>query len=413
MSSGSYPTTPVHHDFQLIVRQQPKQGRMAIGKEKDRKPLDPPPIVQLVSNRRDGAKNYLQSPYLILTARLIKAHGKEDSPSSPEDSVPPGPLSHNNHPEPKENDLVGTVVSSLYSLKDTDNTQGGFFVFGDLSVRKEGTYRLEFILYELKLQDRECWMLTRTTSDPFVVYAHKAFPGIEESTFLTRSFSDQGVRLRLRKDSRSITTRKRNSSVANQMDHYRHHQTQSHQHQHQFASIPENGTPDLSPGSHPHLRRTGSIHDASLGGSGHLDRSRSSVTSQSSSYFSESPQLRSDYGSLRNEYGAGSYSYGYEDGRSGKRMRMDESPTTYDHDYPQYAQAGPRTVPDHLGGASLYPMTSSYPVSVSQPAVPNLPMPPMPSMMSTPSMGGNPSPFSTIPRIDTQLHHHSNHLSPH
>ncbi|KAM7188624.1 Velvet factor domain containing protein [Naviculisporaceae sp. PSN 640] len=409
--SASYPSTPVHHDFHLVVRQQPKQGRMAIGKEKDRKPLDPPPIVQLCC-RREGVKNYLQSPYLILTARLIKAHGKEDSPSSPEDSVAPSSLSHNNNPEPRENDLVGTVVSSLYSLKDTDNTQGGFFVFGDLSVRKEGTYRLEFILYELRLQDKECWQLTRTTSEPFVVYAHKLFPGIEESTFLTRSFSDQGVRLRLRKDSRSITTRKRNSSVANQMDHYRHQQAQAHHAQHQYSSIPEHGTPDLSPGSHSHLRRTGSMPEAGLGGPGHLDRSRASVT-PSSSYFSESPQLvRSDYGSLSREYGSGSYNYGYEDGRSSKRMRLDESPTTYDNDYPHYAQAGPRTVPDHLSGASLYPMTTtSYGVAVSQPAAPHLPPMPMPSMMPTPSMA-NPSPFSTIPRIDTQLHHHSN-MSPH
>jgi len=331
--------------------------------------------------------------------------------------VPSGSLSqsHNSHPEPKENDLVGTVVSSLYSLKDTDNSQGGFFVFGDLSVRKEGTYRLEFILYELKLQDKECWLLTRTTSDPFIVYAHKLFPGIEESTFLTRSFSDQGVRLRLRKDSRSITTRKRNSSVANQMDHYRQQQSQVQVHQvhpqhqqHQFAAIPENGTPDLSPNGQSHLRRTGSMHDPNLGGPGHMDRSRGSMASQGSSYYGDSPQMR-------NEYGSGSYGYsnGYEDHqRAGKRMRMEESPTNYENDYPQYSQAGPRTVPDHMGGAPLYPMTSSYPVAVSQPAMPNLPMPPMPSMMPTPPMTGNPSPFSSIPRIDTQLHHHSN-LSPH
>ena len=58
---------------------------------------------------------------------------------------------------------------------------------------------------------------------------------------------------------------------------------------------------------------------------------------------------------------------------------MEESPGAYDgNDYPQYAQSGPRTVPDHMGGGPLYPMTSSsYPVAVSQPAMPNLPMPPM------------------------------------
>ncbi|KAI8373872.1 hypothetical protein BD560DRAFT_393816 [Blakeslea trispora] len=37
----------------------------------------------------------------------------------------------------------------------------------------------------------------------FQVYSPKSFPGMSESTFLTRSFSDQGVRIRIRKEPRS------------------------------------------------------------------------------------------------------------------------------------------------------------------------------------------------------------------
>lgn len=70
--------------------------------------------------------------------------------------------------------LAGTLVSSLHRLKDVDNNgmrhllystsmvrkkkkadwffflDGGFFVFGDLSVKLEGEYRLKFTLFEMR-----------------------------------------------------------------------------------------------------------------------------------------------------------------------------------------------------------------------------------------------------------------------
>lgn len=116
------------------------------------------------------------------------------------------------------NPLFGTQVSSLHKLKDTNNQDGGFFVFGDLSVKVEGKFRLKFTLYEVS--NGEVSQLGEITSRVFEVYSPKVFPGMEESTFLTRSFSDQGVRLRLRKDSRSMTTRKRNSQAAKLADHH-------------------------------------------------------------------------------------------------------------------------------------------------------------------------------------------------
>ena len=64
--------------------------------------------------------------------------------------------------------LAGTLVSSLHRLKDINNNgwsivlltlcteidgalaDGGFFVFGDLSVKVEGEYRLQFGLFDMR-----------------------------------------------------------------------------------------------------------------------------------------------------------------------------------------------------------------------------------------------------------------------
>ncbi|CAK7216714.1 hypothetical protein SEUCBS140593_002964 [Sporothrix eucalyptigena] len=182
-------------DYMLEIRQQPQHARVALGKDKaDRKPIDPPPILQLkVSHKKDPMQNFLQSPYYFMSCSLLK--GDEAAAKEPLPSY-----------------LIGTVVSSLHRLKDTDNQDGGFFVFGDLSCKVEGKFRLLFTLYQM--QKMECIHITSIVSDTFQVYPTKSFPGLAESTFLTRSFSDQGVRLRLRKDSRSMTTRKRNATAA-------------------------------------------------------------------------------------------------------------------------------------------------------------------------------------------------------
>lgn len=357
LPSGSGPSD---RHFELIVRQQPKYARVAIGKEKgtDRKPIDPPPIVQLkLDGMRDPNNNFLQNPYLILTARLVSP--KDDDSSSDGDSP---------SPSPKENALTGTVVSSLYSLKDTDNSQGGFFVFGDLSVRKEGFYRLEFTLYELKLGDRECWMLNRVLSDRFQVFSQKEFPGMAESTFLTRSFSDQGVRLRLRKDSRSITTRKRNHSVANRAESVRHHQQQVYGVIH---------SPEHSPTGHAHAqyRRSTTLHDPGM-----MDRSRTSMAPQGGSFY-DSPQMGRDYGGSSYQH----YS-GYDDRSGVKRQRVDPGLSTYSDGYPSYSQSGPRTVPDMAG--SIYPVTTAGYQIAAQTVMTSMP---------------GPTSHYSIPRIDTQL----------
>ncbi len=47
--------------------------------------------------------------------------------------------------------LMGSLVTPMYVLIDLDSREGGFFVFSDLSVRIEGTYRIKFTLMEVGL----------------------------------------------------------------------------------------------------------------------------------------------------------------------------------------------------------------------------------------------------------------------
>ncbi|KAF9376100.1 hypothetical protein CPC16_000366, partial [Podila verticillata] len=169
--------------YVLSIRQQPEKAKVCGVKERDRRPIDPPPIVQikLADASSDRNKDYLQSPYLFMCCNLVHA-------SEPEGDIV----------APAHRALAGTVVSSLNRLKDVDNSDGGFFVFGDMSVRMEGHFILRFTLFELV--EGQVVHIMSVLSNPMTVHSSKTFPGMSESTFLSRSFSDQGVRIRIRKD---------------------------------------------------------------------------------------------------------------------------------------------------------------------------------------------------------------------
>lgn len=186
---------------ELIVKQAPVHARVALGKEKaDRKPVDPPPVIQLIDKRTDRRSPLYNSPYLFLTCSLVAENYHELTTGA----------------ELPTSYLAGSLASSIHHLKDPTNADGGYFVFGDLSVKREGRFRLRFTLYDRDNQadPPSVYFVSEIITNPFTVYSPKEFPGMAESTFLTRSFTDQGVKLRLRKDSRAITTRKRNRMAA-------------------------------------------------------------------------------------------------------------------------------------------------------------------------------------------------------
>ncbi|KAF2690229.1 hypothetical protein K458DRAFT_383356 [Lentithecium fluviatile CBS 122367] len=212
---GSHAHTPTHHpaplyqqqplsslpsgptttsgDVKLVMRQQPKEALQCIdGKEKMRKPVDPPPVVQLqIGTRADPHGHFLQSPYLFMCAALWHPHVDEPWKSAPQKA------------------LAGSLVSSLNRLKDINNKDGAFFVFGDISVKIRGHFRLRFCLFEYQKTANGVQYLGSILSDRFQVDTLKEFRGLQESTYLSRAFSDQGVRLRLRKEPRTMIGGKR------------------------------------------------------------------------------------------------------------------------------------------------------------------------------------------------------------
>ena len=130
--------------------------RCGVGNKADRRPIDPPPIVELrIRNRSDAT-------------RQGRGDGHASSPDSSSGSPPPSfqpspyffmfaalvaPQADNEMhllKDGKTRTTVGSVVSSLYTLKDPDKgCETGFFVFPDLSVRTEGSYRLKLSLFEV------------------------------------------------------------------------------------------------------------------------------------------------------------------------------------------------------------------------------------------------------------------------
>ncbi|KAL9541144.1 hypothetical protein PS6_010441 [Mucor atramentarius] len=171
--------------YALTVQQQPQKARLCSFKDKvDRRPLDPPPIVQLHQSNNMNFNDYQNSANFFLHTTLANANDNSDI-----------------HYVNGVRTTAGSVVQSLHKLKDTNNTEGAFFVFADISIRIEGVFKLKFTLFQIKgIQvERICSIF----SDPFRVYSPKTFP---ESTDLTRSFSDQGVRIRIRKEARAVAT---------------------------------------------------------------------------------------------------------------------------------------------------------------------------------------------------------------
>jgi len=101
--------------------------------------------------------------------------------------------------------------------------EAGYFLFPDLSVRHEGRYRLTFNLYEETKEDEDKDANSTEAPPPpeistanggsfdfrmevksqdFVVYSAKKFPGLTESTALSRVVAEQGCRVRIRRDVR-------------------------------------------------------------------------------------------------------------------------------------------------------------------------------------------------------------------
>ncbi|OBT67839.1 hypothetical protein VE03_02534 [Pseudogymnoascus sp. 23342-1-I1] len=204
--------------YYLKVIQEPERARACGSGAKssaDRRPVDPPPVVELRIFEVDGQgmKNDITFSYnanffvfaTLETARPI-IHGRVQQAAQ---QIPV---------------LTGMPVSGMAYLDRP--SEAGYFIFPDLSVRHEGKYRLSFNLYEETKEDKDKdaesandprpdtkqspeertdssfdWRL-EIKSSAFTVFSAKKFPGLAESTTLSRTVAEQGCRVRIRRDVR-------------------------------------------------------------------------------------------------------------------------------------------------------------------------------------------------------------------
>ncbi|KAK9479189.1 velvet factor, partial [Lipomyces japonicus] len=159
----------------------------------DRKPVDPPPIIELTINGNNSSSNnnHLHDRFFFMCATLHEPDRDRSVNMRACDS------------------MAGTLVSSLHRVHLDHNSNSNnasstnVFVFGDLSIKIEGRFRLRFCLFET-MPDHDghgaATFVSAVVSDVVTVHSARTFPGVLESTKLSRMLSDQGVRLRLRSD---------------------------------------------------------------------------------------------------------------------------------------------------------------------------------------------------------------------
>ncbi|KAJ7213005.1 velvet factor-domain-containing protein [Mycena pura] len=189
--------------YDVTIRQQPLHARISAMKiSADRRPVDPPIIVQLcVTDLRDTGSaslssptanktsttrhSHLTNPYYFMYAALVTTSGDID-------------VKHDGG----KPSTSGALVSSVRVLKDYPNSDqdAAFFIFPDICVRLEGSWRFKLSLFVVDCDRVK--LCAVTFSEPFFVYRGKLYPGVQVSTPLTRALAAQGVKLRIRKEVR-------------------------------------------------------------------------------------------------------------------------------------------------------------------------------------------------------------------
>jgi len=124
--------------------------------------------------------------------------------------------------------LIGSLAVNAFKLNDDQGKLGLWFVLQDLSVRTEGNFRLKCNFVDVgahdgsgnvggsgsvggsaaamvggaagQLNTGKAPVLATTYSDTFQVYSAKKFPGVIESTPLSKAFAGQGIKIPIRKD---------------------------------------------------------------------------------------------------------------------------------------------------------------------------------------------------------------------
>ncbi|KAI4724881.1 hypothetical protein E4T49_07365 [Aureobasidium sp. EXF-10728] len=192
----SFSTPSPNLRYELNMRQQPVAARACGFGERDRRVVDPPPILELkVIDAETGKVDSENTPYVYTTLHctLINSMTYKD-----ESQIEPA------HPNAQATQrLMGTAVASPFSGTDETGKRGTFFVFPDLSCRNPGKYRFQFRLLIVDPLNLSVGTTSRIQSsiisEPFEVFTAKEFPGMRASSALLKALRKQGLNVAVKK----------------------------------------------------------------------------------------------------------------------------------------------------------------------------------------------------------------------
>jgi hypothetical protein len=250
----------MHGRHHLLIRQQPIAARACGFGERDRRVIDPPPILQLLLKDFDpnsaSDTTELRNIFVVHAGLLSANNNDKDNTSNSSNDVT---LMHEPYHRPSRR-LMGTLVASPFVCPDPEpervptfhlaghaaSTQSTisqpnsiselisaqtsaptisstpspttttttdpslpqppstFFLFPDLSCRTPGHYRLFFRLVRITTDltstpGVSTPFIAESTSDVFEVFAAKDFPGMRTSTKLTAGLKKAGAGIGLKK----------------------------------------------------------------------------------------------------------------------------------------------------------------------------------------------------------------------
>ncbi|KAK4984221.1 hypothetical protein LTR66_008573 [Elasticomyces elasticus] len=207
LPSPVVPASEPTHDYALNIRQQPIAARACGFGERDRRVIDPPPILQLqATSRATQASDPQELKYqlFVVHCSLMSHAAEHDEPETAG--------SHGRQELPLTRRLMGTLVSSPFAGVDERDEEGTFFVFADMSCRSPGKYKLHFSLLRLDptrmmLGGRQL-VMAEVVSDVFEVFSAKEFPGMRASSALLIALRRQGLSVGVKKGSEAIKARR-------------------------------------------------------------------------------------------------------------------------------------------------------------------------------------------------------------
>ncbi|KAJ3213299.1 hypothetical protein HK099_007473 [Clydaea vesicula] len=180
-------------NYGLVMRQQPYHARMCGNTNKDRRSVDPPPIVELFEIDEEGQLYPVikESGYYSMRCDLWDEDGLSKAKA----------VKKNGNQLPL---ILGDLMEGSRILTDDLGRVGTFFVFNDISIRYQGKYKLKFTFYDLENPDKPASLANKTSiraeifSNTFVAITAREFPGMLKSAQITKIFKTQGLKLSIR-----------------------------------------------------------------------------------------------------------------------------------------------------------------------------------------------------------------------